>query len=61
MRFWYGSSLDVSATPNDIARIDISGGGAAGVIGLVIGGPNAGKLYVSYRNSENDTWHERYI
>lgn len=61
LRFWHGSCLDVSAAPNDIARIDIRGGGATGVIGLVIGGPNEGKLYVSYRNSENGTWRERYI
>ena len=61
MRFYYGSSLDVSAKPNDVARIDIRGGGSCGVMGVVTGGPNAGKLYVSYCNSENDTWHERYI
>lgn len=51
----------MSAKPNDIARIDISAGGMTGVIGLITTGPNAGKLYVSYRNSESDAWHERFI
>lgn len=56
-----GADVSFDVQPNDLTRIIAQRLGATAIIGLITAGPQAGRIYTSYKNNPDDQWHERYI